>query len=143
MGSRSAAGLVGAPVRLHGIMLGRALDLVLDGAGRRMLGFVVESGDDAPRFLPYAAAQPGADVIAVASALMLLDDLSFYRKHGLSLRSLLGTAIERENVPVGTLIDMHIDESGAVVELEVELAGVRDRVPAAGASVAAAATAAA
>lgn len=142
MGSLSAAGLVGTPVRLHGITLGRPIDLVLDAAGRRVLGFVVESGDDAPRFLPYAAAQPAPDVIAVASALMLLDDVSFYRKHGLSFRSLLGTEIERENVPVGALIDMHVDHAGGVTELEVEVDGVRTRLPAAGSSSAATAAAA-
>lgn len=137
MGSLSAAGLIGAPVRLHGIMLGRAIDLVLDPSGRRVVGFVVESGDDAPRFLPFAASQPGEGLIAVASALMLLDDVSFYRKHGSSLRSLLGAGIERENLAVGTLRDMHIDLAGDVLELDVELDGLRSRVPAAGSAVAA------
>jgi hypothetical protein len=135
MGSLSAAGLIGTPVRLHGIMLGRPIDLVLDPAARRVLGFVVESGDDAPRFLPFAASQPADDTIAVASALMLLDDVSFYRKRGTSFRSLVGTEIERENVPAGTLIDMHIDQTGEVLELEVELDGVRNRLPAVGSAV--------
>ena len=143
MGSRSAAGLIGAPVRLHGIMLGRSIDLVLDAAGRRVLGFVVESGDDVARFLPYAASQPGDGLVAVGSALMLLDDVSFYRKHGSSLRSWLGTEIERERIPVGTLTDMHIDHAGDVVELEVELDGLRNLVPAAGSSFAAPAATAA
>ena len=132
MGSLSAAGLIGAPVRLHGIMLGRAIDLVLDATGMRALGFVVESGDDAPRFLPVAASQPEEGLITVASALMLLDDVSFYRKRGTSLRSLLGAEIARENTPVGTLTDMLIDHTGAVVELDVELDGIPGRVPAAG-----------
>ncbi|HZQ90059.1 MAG TPA: hypothetical protein VFA42_08615 [Gaiellaceae bacterium] len=143
MGSLSAAALVGTPIRVHGILLGRPIDLVLDAAGRRVLGFVVESGDDAPRFLPYAACQPGPDAIAVGSALMLLDDVSFYRKHGVSFRSLLGREIERENVPVGALIDVHIDRAGGVAELEVELDGVRSRLPAAGSSFAATAATAA
>jgi len=143
MGSLSAAALVGAPVRFNGILLGRPIDLVLDAAGRRVLGFIVESGDDAPRFLPYAASQPAPDAISVGSALMLLDDVSFYRKHGVSFMSLLGTAIERETVPVGPLIDMHIDRAGEVVELEVEAGGVRSRVPAAGSSFSATAATAA
>lgn len=132
MGSLSAAGLLGLPVRLHGIMLGRPIDLLLDAAARRVLGFVVESGDDAPRFLPYAASQPGTDEIAVGSALMLLDDVSFYRTRGTSFRALLGTEIEREHVPVGTLFDMHIEHAGDVAELEVEHAGHRSRIPVAG-----------
>jgi hypothetical protein len=134
MGSLSAAGLVGAPVRLHGILLGRPVDLLLDGGGARVLGFVVESGDDAPRFLPFAAAQPSEDVIAVGSALMLLDDVGFYRKRGVSFRSLVGTQVEQESVPVGTLIDMHVDSAGAVTELEVENDGLRHRVVAGGAT---------
>lgn len=143
MGSHSAAGLLGLPIRLHGIMLGRPIDVVLDSGAKRVLGFVVESGDDAPRFLPYAASQPEAEAIAVGSALMLLDDVSFYRTRGASFRSLLGTEIERENAPAGTLIDMHIDHAGDVVELEVELGSQRSRVPAAGSTFAATAATAA
>jgi hypothetical protein len=130
MGSLSAAGLVGTPVRLHGILLGRPTDLLLDAAGRRVLGFVVESGDEAPRFLPFAASQPSKDVIAVGSALTLLDDVGFYRKRGVSFRSLVGTQIEQENVTVGTLIDMHVDSTGDISDLEVENDGLRHRVAA-------------
>jgi hypothetical protein len=132
MGSLSAAGLVGRPVRLQGILLGRPIDLVLDAAARRVLGFVVESGDEAPRFLPFAASQPGEDVIAVGSALMLLDDVGFYRKHGVSFSALVGTEIERGGAPVGRLVDMLVDRAGDVVELEVDVDGSRHRVPAAG-----------
>jgi hypothetical protein len=130
MGSLSASDLIGIPVRLHGILLGRPTDLMLDGSGRRVLGFVVESGDDAPRFLPFAASQPGDDAIAVASALMLLDDIAFYRKHGVSFRALLGTEVARENEPIGTLVDMHLNHAGEVVELEVESEGLQLRVAA-------------
>jgi hypothetical protein len=144
MGSFSAADLVGTPVRLHGILLGRPVDLLLDAAARRVVGFVVESGDEAPRFLPFAASQPDEGAIAVASALMLLDDVGFYRKRGVSFRSLLGTQIEQEKVPVGTLIDMHVDSTGAVIELEVENDGLRHRIAAGGATLtSSAATAAA
>jgi hypothetical protein len=143
MGSRSAAGLVGTPIRLHGILLGRPTDVLLDAVGRRLLGFVVESGDEAPRFLPFAASQPADGVIAVASALMLLDDVGFYRKRGASFRSLLGTQVVRGGAPAGTLVDMWVAPSGDVIELELELDGRRDRVPAAGSSfIASAATAA-
>lgn len=120
MESLSLAGLVGSPVRLQGILLGRPSDVVLDPSGRRVLGFIVESGDNAPRFLPFAASQPGEDGIVVASALMLLDDVAFYRKHGRSFTSLVGTEVEREKGVVGALIDMHIDHTGVVVELDVQ-----------------------
>ena len=122
MGSLSVAGLVGAPVRLQGILLGRPSDIVLDSTCRRVLGYIVESGDNSPRFLPFAASQLGEHGIVVASALMLLDDVAFYRKHGRSFKSLVGTEFERENGAVGALIDMHIDHTGAVVELDVESA---------------------
>ncbi|MGH2970757.1 MAG: hypothetical protein ACRDNM_11685 [Gaiellaceae bacterium] len=134
MGSLSVAGLIGSPVRLQGILLGRPSDVVLDSTCRRVLGFVVHSGDDAPRFLPFAASQPGEREIVVGSALMLLDDIAFYRKHGVSFVSLIGTGIERESAPVGTLMDMHVDHSGQVVELEVEHEELRRRVPVAGAT---------
>jgi len=131
MGSLSIAGMVGCPVRLHGILLGRPTDVVPDG--RRVLGFVVESGDDAPRFLPFAASQSADGVIAVGSALMLLDDVAFYLKRGSSFRSLVGTEIERERAPVGTLTDMRVDPTGVVIELEVESGGLRHRISASGA----------
>jgi hypothetical protein len=120
MGALSVAGLIGSPVRLRGILLGRPSDVVLDAVGRRVLGYIVESGDNAPRFLPFAASQPSEDGIVVASALMLLDDVAFYRKHGRSFKSLVGTEVERENGAIGALIDMHIDHTGAVVELDLE-----------------------
>lgn len=143
MGSLSAADLIGTPIRLHGILLGRPVDLLLDSACRRVLGFVVESGDEAPRFLPFAASQPSERLIAVASALMLLDDVTFYRTRGTSFRSLLGTRIEHGGVPAGTLADMRVAMTGDVVELDVELDGTRRRVGAVGSSFAAAAATAA
>jgi hypothetical protein len=100
MGSLSAAELVGLPVRLHQLRLGRVVDLLLDPAARRVLGFVVDCGDETPRFLPFAASQPGEDQIAVASSLMLLDDVGFYRKHGVSFRELL----EHQDVAAGMLV---------------------------------------
>ncbi len=143
MGSLSAAGLVGAPVRSHGVLLGRPIDLLLDAAGRRVIGFVVESGDETPRFLPFAASQPDEVAIAVGSALMLLDDVGFYRKRGASFRSLLGTAIERGDLAAGTLADMWVASTGEVVELEVDVDGARHRIPAAGSSFTASAATAA
>jgi uncharacterized protein YrrD len=111
MGSLSAAELVGLPVRLrHEIRLGTVVDLVLDPPVRRVLGFVVDCGDETPRFLPFAASQPAGDEIAVASALLLLDDVGFYRKHGVSFRALL----ERRAAAAGMLLETN----GDVVQLE-------------------------
>jgi hypothetical protein len=132
MGSLSAAELAGLPVRLHEVRLGRVVDLVLDPAARRLLGFVVDCGDETTRFLPFAASQPAENQIAVASALMLLDDVGFYRKHGVSFRALEGAEIERAGASAGTLVDMLVDRGGHLVELELERDAARLRIPADG-----------
>ena len=104
MRARSAAALLRLPIRLHGIQLGRPTDLLVDLDAWQALGFVVRCGDDSTRFLPYAACQPGPDEIAVASALMLLEDVGFYEKRGASFRSLLD-ADPRVTVSPETLDD--------------------------------------
>jgi hypothetical protein len=79
--------LLQQPVRLRGIQLGRAVDLILDADARRVLGFDVLCGDGTHRFLPYAAADPQHDEIVVSSSLLLLDEeeLDFYRERGTTL----------------------------------------------------------
>jgi hypothetical protein len=69
------------PVRLHGIQLGRPVDVLVDREADRVLGFEVRCGDEAQRFLPFAVARIGTDEIALDSALTLIDepDLDFYR----------------------------------------------------------------
>jgi hypothetical protein len=89
MGSRSATELLQLPVQLNGIRLGRPVDLLLDAEEWRALGFVVLCGDQSLRFLVFAAADIEADAIRVSSALMLLEDVEFYRAHSRSLRELL------------------------------------------------------
>jgi len=69
MGSRSATELLLLPVRLHGIRLGRPIDLLLDPEAWRVLGYVVLCGDESRRFLAFAAADPWEDAINVRSAL--------------------------------------------------------------------------
>jgi hypothetical protein len=96
-----------------------------------VLGFVVRCGDESTRFLPYAACQAGEDEIAVASALMLLEDVAFYEKRGVSFRSLL----DGDVVGGGVLRDVVLGVAGTVGELDVELDGVRTRIPAGGAVV--------
>ena len=134
MGFLSAAELVGRPVRLHDVGLGRVVDIVLDPAARRVLGFVVDCGDETPRFLPFAASQPGEREVAVASALMLLDDVGFYRKHGVSYRVVTGAQVERAGRPAGSLVDLIVGHDGGVVELVLEHDGAQLRVPAEGSS---------
>jgi hypothetical protein len=90
MGSRSATELLQLPVQLHGIRLGRPVDLLLDLTEWRALGFVVLCGDESSRFLVFAAADLREDAIDLPSALVLLEDVEFYRDRSRSLRELLG-----------------------------------------------------
>lgn len=124
----SATTTLQLPVRLRGIQLGRPTDLVLDTDDWHTVGFIVRCGDESTRFLPYAACQPGVAEIAVASSLMLLEDVGFYEKRGVSFRSLL----DGEVVGGGVLQDVTLGPGGIVEELEVERDGKRQRIPAAG-----------
>jgi hypothetical protein len=127
----SAAALLQLPVRLRGIQLGRPTDLLLDTDNWHAVGFVVLCGDESTRFLPYAACQPGDDEIAVASALMLLEDVGFYEKRRVSFRSLL----DGEVIGGGVLQDVILGAGGVVTELDVEYEDARQRIPAADAVV--------
>jgi hypothetical protein len=133
MGSISAAASLQLRVELHGILLGRPTDLLIDPDAWQVLGYVVHCGDDSVRFLPYAAAQTSEAGIAVGSALMLLEDVEFYEKRGASFRALLGSTVGA----TGVLRDLIIGAGGAVAELEVEYDGAMRRVPATGQAVAA------
>jgi hypothetical protein len=135
MGSLSAAASLQLPVQLRGIQLGRPTDLLLDVDTRHAVGYVVHCGDGARRFLPYGASQTSETEIAVASALMLLEDVAFYVTRGVSFRSLLGGEVERNRRQVGVLRDVYITRDGKVVELELERGGTRRRVPATGTAV--------
>jgi hypothetical protein len=132
MGSLSAAASLRLPVRLHGIQLGRPTDLLVDVESWHVLGFVVRCGDESVRFLPWAASQPSDSEIAVGSALMLLEDVGFYKRRSVSFRSLAGGAVTLG----GILRDVYIGDGGAVTELEIERDGERRRIPPAGTRVA-------
>jgi hypothetical protein len=130
MGSLSAAAVLQLPVRLQGIELGRPVDLLLETESWRALGFVVRCRDESHRFLPYMASQPFDDEIAVGSALMLLEDVAFYRKRGVSFRSLLDGQVDG-----GVLRDVILTNNGEVTEIEIMRGDVVERIPAAGATV--------
>jgi hypothetical protein len=116
---------------MRGIQLGRPVDILLDPAVWRVLGFVVLCGDESRRFLPYAACQVQPTEIAVASALMLLEDAGFYVERGTSFRSLLDGRVQD-----GALRDVLIGAGGAVTQLELDRDGTIVRVQAAGLRVA-------
>jgi hypothetical protein len=81
MAEFALSSLLALPVRMHGIQLGRPVDVLVDQRGERVVGLELLCGDGARRFLPVAVAEIRADEIAVESALMLLDerDLDYYR----------------------------------------------------------------
>lgn len=138
MGSRSATELLQLPVRLHGIRLGHSTDLLLDPAGWRALGLVVLCGDEIERFLPFAAGEAREDEMSVGSALLLLEDVGFYRKHSRSLRALLGAPAERSGRELGLVRDLLVAPDGAVEALVVERDDLRRTVPAEAVTVSAA-----
>jgi hypothetical protein len=79
------------PVRMRGIGIGRAVDVVVDPTGKQALGFDVLCRDESHRFLPFTAAAIGENQIAVDSPLTLLSEeqLDFYRKRARWLRDLV------------------------------------------------------
>ena len=58
MRARSTVELLQLPVRLRGIRLGQPVDVLVDSADWRALGFVVLCGDELQRFLPRGGLQP-------------------------------------------------------------------------------------
>src|SRR3954454_3519409 len=118
MGSRSATELLQLPVQLHGIRLGRPVDVLLDPVEWRALGFVVLCGDESSRFLVFAAADLLEAAIDVSSALLLLEDVEFYRDRSRSLRDLLGDELR----------DLLVGPDGNVEALVVERDGVLQQI---------------
>jgi len=132
MDALTAATALQLPVRLQGLQLGRPVDFLLATDTWHGLGFVVLCRDESERFLPYAACQPKVDEIAVGSALMLLEDVEFYRTRGASFRGLLGAEVEQRGRVAGTLRDLVLGRGGAVGELLVGRGGDPARLSAAG-----------
>ena len=135
MGPRSATELLQLPVQLHGIRLGRPVDLLLDLAEWRVLGFVVLCGDESTRFLVFAAVDLREDAIEVPSALLLLEDVEFYRRRSRSLRGLLGDAVVSGRRELGELHDLLLLPDGNVESLVVQQGESIREVRAAGTSV--------
>jgi hypothetical protein len=123
--------LLELPVRLHGIQLGRPIDLLLDGKELKVLGLDVRCGDGVHRFLPLPAAAIRDDEIAIASPLVMLeeDELAFYRSRALTLTSLRRRPVRRRRREIGRLDDIVVRSDGALEELVVTAEGVEARVP--------------
>ena len=129
MGSFVSGDVLSLPVRLHGIDLGRAVELVVDLAVRRVLGVEVRCGDEMHRFLPLAAAHVHDGEIAVASPLTLLDELAFYRGRGHGFAALRGAQVASAGRLRGTLRDVVFDADGSIRELVVATPAGERRMP--------------
>jgi hypothetical protein len=122
--------LLGRPVRHRGIVLGRAVDAIVDERAGRVLGLDVLCGDGEHRFLPLAAAVVRPAEIGVGSPLLLLDgrELDFYASRSATFRSLQGRPVLRRRAKLGKLVDLLLGIDGAIDALVVTGEG-RMRVP--------------
>src|SRR5437868_13732979 len=84
MGSRSATELLLLPVQLHGIRLGRPVDLLLDLAEWRGVGFVVVRGGGSPRLLAFPPAGLRGGAAGAASARPVLGGVGRLRRRSRS-----------------------------------------------------------
>jgi hypothetical protein len=117
----SAAHLLRLPVRVHGIELGRPVDLVLDRAHTRVLGFEVLCGDEERRFLPLAVVTVRETQLELRSSLGLLDDavLAFYTKRGSTFAALRGCGVVRARAMLGELADLKLAADGTIASVVV------------------------
>ena len=76
-------------VVLNGIRVGRVVDVLLAPDGETVIGLDVRCEDGRHRFLPKAAASERGKEIQIDSQFALLDtdQLDFYRRRGLTLRT--------------------------------------------------------
>jgi PRC-barrel domain len=76
-------------VEMNGITVGRIVDVILDRETKKVIGFEVRCEDGKHRFLPGAAASRSDATIAIDSPFALLDSdqLEFYRRRGVTLRT--------------------------------------------------------
>lgn len=114
--------LLGLPVSLHGISLGRPVDLLLDRDELRVVGFDVRCGDGVHRFLPFSTALIRSAEIVIRSPLVLLeeDELAFYEARTFALSSLRGRSVNRAGRPEGALREIVLRPDGSLKELVVD-----------------------
>jgi len=117
----TGAELLALPVRLHGIQLGRPVDLLLDRDTLRTVGLDVLCGDEVHRFLPLPTASVSDDEIAILSPLVLLeeDQLHFYRSKTFALSVLRGRLVQHKGRDLGALGDVVVDAAGQLVSVVV------------------------
>ena len=127
----SGDALLALPVRLHGIQLGRPVDLLLDREAVRAVGLDVRCGDEEHRFLPLLTAAVSENGITIHSPLVLLeeDELDFYRSRTFALSSLRGRPVLRNGREVGTLRDVVVAQGGELVAAIIGTGAGSKRLP--------------
>jgi hypothetical protein len=127
MKERTGDELQALPVRLHGIQLGRPVDLLLDRDAQRLVGLDVLCDDEVHRFLPLPTADVRRAEIRILSPLVLLEqrELDFYRSRTLALSRLRDGVVERNGRQLGPLRDVVVAADGRVVAAIVD----HERIP--------------
>ena len=127
MEERTGDELLRLPVRLHGLQLGRPVDLLLDPDAKRAVGLDLLCGDKVHRFLPLPTAAIGRDEIRILSPFVLLErrELDFYRARALALGRLRGRPVERHGRKIGLLQDVVVTGAGQLVAAIV----ANERIP--------------
>jgi len=78
----SLADLLGAAVRVGTVRVGEVVGVLLDRDGLRAIGLEVSSAGGTKRFVPWFAARRDGRVVAVESALVIVDDGGSYERLG-------------------------------------------------------------
>jgi hypothetical protein len=114
--------ILALPVRLHGIPVGRPVDLLLELEERKAVGIDVLCGDGVHRFLPLPTATLSDEEIAIRSPFVLLeeDQLVFYRQRTVALAALRGTRVRRAARDVGPLEDIVVRADGIISAVVVD-----------------------
>jgi uncharacterized protein YrrD len=103
------------------IRLGVVVDVLLDDALRRVLGFDVLCGDRVHRYLPLAACDVEEGTISGGSALVLMrQELDFYRNRGRALTAIRGFPVRRRGRALGTVADLVFASGGELRGMVVE-----------------------
>jgi hypothetical protein len=114
--------ILSLPLRLHGIELGRPVDVLLDRESLRVVGLDVLCGDEVHRFLPLTTAAIEEDGLTIHSPLVLLeeDELGFYRARASSLKTLRGRPVTRKGRSAGKLRDVVFARDGELLAMLLE-----------------------
>lgn len=110
---------------LEDIRLGEPTDAVLDSDSLRVVGLEIACDDGVRRFLPLAAARIREDHVAVASALLLLEEdvRAFYRRRTLAFTDLVGAPVSRAGRSLGELADLTVAADGEAEAVWVTVDG--------------------